>query len=65
VWPLTALGFEPKFIIPDSAQTVGVVFANCFAGSFLSDYFWYVGFFHFLFFIDTNFGYNLLLKIGL
>jgi hypothetical protein len=56
VWPLTALGFEPKFIIPDSAQTVGVVFANCFAGSFLSDYFWYVGFFHFLFFIDTNFG---------
>ncbi|KAE7997678.1 hypothetical protein FH972_002288 [Carpinus fangiana] len=43
VWPLTALGFEPKFIIPDSAQTVGVVFANCFAGSFLSDYFWALG----------------------
>ena len=43
MWPLSALGIEPKFMIPDSAKTIGVVFANCFVGSFISDYFWYVG----------------------
>ncbi|XP_023912750.2 uncharacterized transporter C405.03c [Quercus suber] len=43
VWPLSALGIEPKFMIPDSAKTIGIVFANCFVGSFISDYFWALG----------------------
>ncbi|KAK7843786.1 putative vacuolar membrane protein [Quercus suber] len=30
-------------MIPDSAQTIGVVFANCFVGSFICDYFWALG----------------------
>ncbi|XP_059636201.1 uncharacterized vacuolar membrane protein YML018C-like [Cornus florida] len=41
--PLTAMGIEPEFTIPHSAKMEGILFANCFVGSFLCDYFWALG----------------------
>ncbi|XP_057487075.1 uncharacterized vacuolar membrane protein YML018C-like isoform X3 [Actinidia eriantha] len=43
IWPLTFIGIEPKFVIPHSEKTGGILLANCFVNSVLCDYFWAMG----------------------
>ncbi|CAK9329659.1 unnamed protein product [Citrullus colocynthis] len=43
IWPLRAIGIEPKFLIPQSTKVAEVVLANCFVANFVSDYFWAMG----------------------
>ncbi|KAJ7292355.1 hypothetical protein O6H91_14G067500 [Diphasiastrum complanatum] len=40
VWPLMALGLEPKFTIPTSTKVDEILLANGMIGSVLSDYLW-------------------------
>ncbi|XP_023531720.1 uncharacterized transporter C405.03c-like [Cucurbita pepo subsp. pepo] len=43
IWPLRAMGIEPKFGIPQSTKVAEIVLANCFVSNFVSDYFWAMG----------------------
>ncbi|KAL6986148.1 hypothetical protein U1Q18_019516 [Sarracenia purpurea var. burkii] len=43
VWPLTALGIEPKFSLPPSKKVAEAAIANSFLGNAISDFFWALG----------------------
>ncbi|KAL0559265.1 hypothetical protein IC582_003863 [Cucumis melo] len=43
IWPLRAIGIEPKFMIPQSTKVAEVVLTNCFVANFVSDYLWVMG----------------------